>query len=145
LATLDQSVKRIKRSDTEKELLKVVSLNDQKALNLNRDVQLFDEGSDAKGTFLSPEYAPITVLLKRQSGQPTNRVTLRDTEAFHNSFFMDTSSFPVRIDATDSKTAELKDKYGVDIFGLDNESLDEFTDFILSDVQDLYREIVGAL
>ena len=143
MATLEQSVKKIKTFDFEKELLNVVSLNDQKALNLNRDTQLFDEGSDAKGNLLTPDYTDVTIFLKRQAGQPTNRVTLRDTEAFHNSFFMDASTFPVRIDATDSKTSELKGKYGNDIFGLDEESQSTFNAHILPDVQSINRKGVG--
>ena len=141
--TLEQSVKRIKAFDFEKEILNVVSLNDKTALNLNRDTQLFDEGSDSKGNLLSPDYTDVTIFLKRLSGQPTNRVTLRDTEAFHNSFFMDASKFPVRIDATDSKTSELKSKYGNDIFGLDEESQSTFNAQILPDVQDSLRKGIG--
>lgn len=142
---LNQVVKRIKSFDLERELLKTVSLNDKKALNLNRDDQLFGSGTDANGNPLTPDYAPFTIDQKRFLGQPTDRVTLRDTEAFHNSFFMDASKFPVRIDATDQKTSELKTKYGDDIFGLDQDSQSEFNAQILPDVQSLNRKIVGAL
>ena len=142
---IEALAKKLKSFDLEKAILKVVSLNDQKALNLNRDVQLFDEGSDAKGNFLDPPYTDLTVFLKGLAGQPTNRVTLRDTEAFHNSFFMDASKFPVRISATDPKTKELSDKYGEDIFGLDDESQATFNDHILSDIQDVFRKAIGIL
>lgn len=142
---LNQIVKRIRSFDLEREVLKTVSLNDKKALNLNRDDQLFGSGSDSLGDALTPDYASFTIDQKRFLGQPTDRVTLRDTEAFHNSFFMDASSFPVRIDATDSKTSELKQKYGEDIFGLDQDSQSEFNAQILPDLQDVYKKSVGVL
>lgn len=137
---LNQVVSRLKKFDFEKELLKVVSLNDKVALNLNRDVQLFEKGIDAEGNPITPEYTPFTIEMKRFSNQVIDHVTLRDTEAFHNSFFMDASKFPIRIDATDSKTSELKEKYGDDIFGLDDESQDEFNEAILEDVQNALRK-----
>lgn len=143
VSTLSETVKILARFDFEKSILQVVSLNDEKALNLNRDVQLFDEGSDSKGELLTPPYADVTVFLKGLAGQPSNRVTLRDTEDFHNSFFMDTSKFPVKIDAADSKTSELKEEYGDDIFGLDEDSLKEFGEFILPDIQDANKKGIG--
>ena len=143
MATLEQSVKKIRAFDFEKELLNIVSLNDQKALNLNRDTQLFIEGSDSLGNQLDPPYTDLTIFLKRLAGQPANRVTLRDSGAFHDSFFLDPSKFPVRIDATDSKTDDLKGKYGKDIFGLDDESQGDFNKHILSDVQTSLKKGIG--
>ena len=143
MATLVQSVKRVKAFDFEKAILNVVSLNDKKALNLNRDTQLFDEGSDSLGNLLSPPYTDLTILLKTIAGQPSNRVTLRDSESFHNSFFMDASKFTVKIDATDSKTTELKEKYGEDIFGLDDESQSEFNEQVLDDIQETLKKGIG--
>ena len=140
MATLARTVKKIKAFDFERAILNIVSFNDQKALNLNRDDQLFKGGSDANGDLLQPEYADLTIFLKTMSGQPTDRVTLRDTESFHNSFFLDASKFPLRISATDSKTGELMDKYGEDIFGLDDESQAEFNEYILDDIQEALKK-----
>lgn len=133
---LNQAARKAKNYNFERELLNIVSLNDKIALNLNRDSQLFEQGIDSKGNPISPEYTPFTVEMKRFSNQPSDRVTLRDTEDFHNSFFMDASKFPIRIDATDSKTSELKGKYGEDIFGLTEDSQGDFNKAILGDVQE---------
>lgn len=145
MAELSQTAARIKKFDLNKEILKVVSLNDQKALNLNRDTQLFERGIDAEGNLITPEYTPFTVSLKQFSGQVADHVTLRDTEAFHNSFLMDAASFPVEITASDPKTGELKSKYGDDIFGLTNESQSVFNKHILEDVQNVYKKAIGIL
>jgi len=100
---------------------------------------LFAEGSDAEGNLLQ-SYHPITIEYKEMVGQPTDRTTLRDTESFHNSFFLDASKFPLRISATDSKQGELMDKYGEDIFGLDDESQAEFNEYILDDIQETLKK-----
>ena len=139
MATLARTVKKIKAFDFERAILNIVSFNDKKALNLNRDIQLFAEGSDAEGNLLQ-SYHPITIEYKEMVGQPTDRTTLRDTESFHNSFFLDASKFPLRISATDSKTGELMDKYGEDIFGLDDESQAEFNEYILDDIQEALKK-----
>ena len=62
-------------------------------------------------------YSPVTISIKQKKGQPTNRVTLRDTEAFHKSFFVYADNKAVWFKATDKKAQKLYDKYG-EIFGL---------------------------
>ena len=60
---------------------------------LNRDIQLFKKGVDSFGNGLrsryargSNVYADTTIAMKRENGQPTDRVTMRDTGALYNTF-----------------------------------------------------------
>ena len=50
--------------------------------------QLFTTGEDGNGLSLG-EYSPITVKIKQSKGQPTDRITLKDTGAFYNSYEID--------------------------------------------------------
>ena len=59
-------------------------------LDANRD-QLF-AGKDKQGKEIIPEYTPTTISIKKEKGQPTDRVTLKDTGEWHRSLFMKTES-----------------------------------------------------
>lgn len=70
-------------------------------------------------------YAQRTIEIKRKKGQPTTRVTLRDTGDFHKAMrvvFDDNYPGGFYIDSTDEKYQELKDRYGDSIFRLTNEN-----------------------
>ena len=145
MATIEASINRIKTFDFDKAILKVVKDNDNIAIDLNTDAQLFDKGIDSKGNLLPGPYAPFTIDIKSIKGQPTDRITLRDTGDFHDSFFLKANSFPVEVDASDPKTAELKSEWGEDIFGLTGESQSELNDHILPDIQNVYKKALGLL
>ena len=67
-------------------------------------------------------YTPKTIELKEIKGQPTNRVTLRDTGDFYASFKIITEPDKFTIIATDYKTDGLIRKYGRQILGLTDEN-----------------------
>lgn len=86
--------------------------------------QLYDQGVNSLGIDISSyrPYSPYTIMLKKEKGQPYDRVTLRDTGAFHSSFEMVLENFEFYFTATDYKTQELIHKYGENIFGLTEEN-----------------------
>lgn len=86
--------------------------------------QLYERGVNSVGVAIDSyaPYAPYTILVKQQKGQPTDRVTLRDTGEFHKSFILVIDSTGFYITATDPKTWDLVDKYGDKIFGLTPEN-----------------------
>ena len=47
--------------------------------------QLFTTGEDGDGVSLG-NYSPITIKIKKRKGQPTDRITLKDTGAFYDSY-----------------------------------------------------------
>lgn len=89
--------------------------------------QLFS-GINAEGDPIEPEYSPRTVAIKRKKGQPTDRVTLRDTGAFYQGVFIDPREDEYVVDSADEKSGELQKKYGEDIFGLDEPNQDKYVE-----------------
>lgn len=85
--------------------------------------QLYDSGETRDGKKITPEYSSITVEIKRKKGQPTNRVTLRDTFAFQSSFWVQYYPEGFEIKASDNKTERLTQKYGEEILGLQDEMM----------------------
>lgn len=95
--------------------------------DMNSENQLFEKGITREGIKIN-SYAPYsknTIAVKITKGQPTNRVTLRDTEEFHASFVVYADDTKFFIDAKDWKTNKLVEKYGEEIFGLTDENINE--------------------
>ncbi len=86
--------------------------------------QLFRRGITGKGVKIMDfaPYKPSTIKAKKRKGQPTTRVTLRDTRAFHNAMYVVFDEEGFYITSSDTKTAALKAKYGDDIFRLTDEN-----------------------
>jgi len=97
-----------------------IATRETEIANLNAQVQLFEMGVDSSGREIASylPYRPLTVQIKQSKGQPTNRVTLRDTGDFHASFFVIAEDDEFYIVADDWKIAEIEYKYGRQIFGL---------------------------
>lgn len=79
-------------------------------------------GDDKKIMDYMP-YTARTIKIKKKKGQPTTRVTLRDTGDFHKSMFVVFESDGFYITASDKKTPWLTKKYGDKIFKLTNKNL----------------------
>lgn len=80
------------------------------------------EGVRADGQPITPFYTPFTVKIKARKGQPTDRVTLRDTKVFHESgrVIVAGTKFTVNYNK-DPKAAHLEKKYSEQIKGLGDE------------------------
>lgn len=89
--------------------------------------QLFS-GINEQGDQITPEYSPRTVAIKRKKGQPTDRVTLRDTGDFYQGIFMDPREDIYVIDSADEKSGALQKKYGEEIFGLAPKNQDTYVE-----------------
>lgn len=89
------------------------------------DDQLYRRGINGKGKKIMDymPYTATTVRIKKKKGQPTTRVTLRDTGDFHNSMFVVFDAEGFYVTASDDKTPELIEKYGDEIFRLTDKNL----------------------
>lgn len=116
--------------DAERHVIGEARKYEAEILDWNTEEQLFQQGQDATGQAIQPPYRPFTVQVKRQKGQPTDRVTLRDTGDFHRSFRVDWRETEFQIEATDAKTYKLTQAYGPEIFGLDDAGRQELIDLI---------------
>lgn len=97
--------------------------------NLNR--QQLDAGMRADGSDISPDYTPLTVFLKSEKGQPTDRVTLRDTGEFYADIRAEFDNDEVVLRDDNEKTIKLQNKYGDEILGLSDQSIKRITDLLL--------------
>jgi hypothetical protein len=99
-------------------VLAQVEAKEADVVRLNAEEQLYAAGVRSDGSDIEPPYTPFTVRLKGFRGQPTDRVTLRDTGDFHRSFRLEFNADEFEIVAGDIKEQRLKAKYGDLILGL---------------------------
>lgn len=86
--------------------------------------QLYQRGIDGMGRKIM-DYQPytyVTKAIKKRKGQPTTRVTLKDTGAFYSDMHIVYTGDGFYVTSADSKTEELRAKYGDAIFRLTNEN-----------------------
>lgn len=76
------------------------------------------EGLTRTGRPIEPPYAAETIRRKKRKGQPFDRVTLNDTDAFYQGINVRVGSGTFELKSTDRKSAKLQEKYGEQIFGL---------------------------
>lgn len=113
------------KKDLPKQVSIIAENNKKKLLDYIREKQLFEQGIDGKGRKLK-EYTPFTVAVKRINQQPTNRTTLFDTGSFYDGFdLLVTDQYSLGVFSRDSKTPELVEKYGADIFTYTVENIKE--------------------
>lgn len=105
------------------------------------DDQLYRRGINGRGEKIMSymPYTATTVRIKKKKGQPTTRVTLRDTGDFHNSMFVVFDAEGFYVTASDEKTEELVKKYGEEIFRLTDKN---FTRIVRSHIR---KELVKRL
>lgn len=80
---------------------------------------------------IQPPYAPRTIKNKIRKGQPTDRVTLKDTGVFYGSLNLEYDDEGFRITSDDSKAKYLIAKYGDSILRLQNDDLNRFLKFYI--------------
>lgn len=133
----ENMIKHFKAIDLNTIVLNVVSENENVIIDLNAEVQLFEEGITSKGVSIASfaPYSPVTVQIKMAKGQPTNRVTLRDEGDFQSSFFVYIGADYFQIMASDWKTEKLTFEYGDDIMGLTSENLKYFlSEYVIPEI-----------
>ena len=111
---------------------------------MNTVVQLDEEGVNRLGVKISSyaPYSPMTISIKREKGQPTSRVTLRDTGEFHKSFYIEFHPDGFEIKASDWKANVLTKEYGPEIFGLTDENFNDLAiNYIAPAIEDLFKSI----
>jgi len=89
-------------------------------------------------------YKPLTIQLKRAKGQPTDRVTLKDTGDFHASIYLSFDTTKMTVMADDPKTAKLVRKYGYEILGLTEQNLIDLQAKIYPKLLDKFKRAAYA-
>jgi hypothetical protein len=94
----------------------------EKVVILLQQEQMF-HGDDSIGGEIDPKYTPFTIQQKRKKGQPTDRVTLKDTGSFYREMFVKYGREDFIVSSRNRKRLKLERKYGTDIWGLTGASL----------------------
>ena len=142
LEILKQSVKEIKNS-INPTIKKAFDKHKGLIVKYNSDKQMYEKGEDSRGLSIRPAYKPITIRIKKRKGQPTDRVTLRDTGRFHKSLKVIPYEEYVEI-TTDIEYAKyIFKKYGDDVLGIQEELLKEFV--VNYVIEELKKEVYDKI
>lgn len=124
-------VERFKRKLAQ--LKAVIPASIKESIDRNKDVltnqqqDQFNKGEDSKGMQFVPSYALSTIKKKRSKGQPTNRVTLKDTGDLYRSIEVETTTNEAIIKVNVEYFKYLVGKYDQNIIlGMQEEFLKEF-------------------
>ncbi|WBC28468.1 tail protein [Rhodobacteraceae phage LS06-2018-MD05] len=118
----------LKQVDTVEIMVSVLESLEDFIADLNRSQLVAGKRDD--GSYIEPEYSPVTELLKRpKSGTAgiTSHVTLFDTGKLHNSIFASIFPDEIILDSKDSKVPKLEDKYQ-NFLGLTKENITKLKD-----------------
>ena len=134
--------KKFSKLDRNTIVKKALSNKDLQQLMIyrNTNYQLFEEGIDADGKSLGV-YSKRTIEIKKEKGQPYNRVTLKDTGQFYASFEFENEDDQFAFSAqTEKDDKDLAEVYGEKIIGLTDESLFYLRRPILDEVVEVTRK-----
>nr|DAW01013.1 MAG TPA: hypothetical protein [Caudoviricetes sp.] len=92
--------------------------------------QLYELGIEGRGREIMSymPYRPRTIKKKLKKGQPTNRVTLKDTGSFYASLHVEFDDDGFYVTSTQEKAKFLLKKYGKTIFRLTDQNLKTLLD-----------------
>lgn len=102
----------------------IILENEYVITDMNSEDQLYEQGVNRLGVNIMDyaPYSPLTIEIKKEKGQPYNRVTLRDEGYFEQSFYVEADTQQFTIKAADWKTEDLIQRYGRQILGLTEEN-----------------------
>lgn len=127
------SVVRLDHNQILKQILDSTELQEE-IIYLNTIDQLYKKGEDKLGRSLDAVgggYSPYTIQIKSQKGQPTDRVTLKDTGAFYESWKIVNDYNQLQIIANPLKGGkDINREWGGYVIGLQPENLQKIIDEI---------------
>ncbi len=108
-------------------LVQEIKNHSEEIVSLVTQKQLYEKGINGKNIEIMSyrPYKPSTIKYKSKKGQPTNRVTLKDTGKWYSSLSVefDVDGFFITSLTDNVKSGFLRKKYGDEILRLTNEDL----------------------
>jgi hypothetical protein len=111
------------------------SIEDTKEAIADFNAEQMFQGLRSDGAEINPQYSETTIAIKKEKGQPTDRVTLKDTGAFYAGIRVVVTGDNITIDSTDEKNDKLFEKYSTqrsNIFGLSPQYKREYVNEVLA-------------
>jgi len=144
---LNQSFKRMLR-DLEKSInpsiKKAVNDNNQ-VLEVQQTQGQFDKGKDSLNISFIPSYADSTRRYKKANGQPTNRVTLKDSGDLYRNLAVKGTATQIVIAPNVEHFGFLVDHYkNNQILGIQPKAMEDFTDkYICKEIVENFNKIIS--
>lgn len=127
-----------------KQILNSTELQEE-IIYLNTIDQLYNKGQDKLGRSLDSlggGYSPYTIQIKQQKGQPIDRVTLKDTGDFYNSWIVVNNDTYIEIIANPMKKGkDINLEWGGYVIGLQPQNMQK----IIDEIKDKYIKIVRSV
>lgn len=127
------SIIRLNENKVLKQILDSTELQEE-IIYLNTIDQLYTKGQDKLGRELDSiggGYSPYTIQIKQQKGQPYDRVTLKDTGDFYNSFMVLSHDTYIEILANPIKNGkDINLEWGGYVIGLNPQNMIKIIDEI---------------
>lgn len=117
--TIKGQYDRMKKVDTNKIVHEALVASKETLADINAE-QMFT-GKRSDGTDIKPDYADLTIEIKKSKGQVTDRVTLHDEGDHYAGLYADVKSDKMIFGSTDEKSESLEKKYSTrkgSIYGL---------------------------
>lgn len=144
MARINEIIKRWKSLDVEVTARQAFNDTKENYADLNAE-QMFSGVTKDDGPITldgRKGYARKTYEIKTEKGQPTDRITLRDTGAFQRGIYAKIEGTTITISSTDSKADEIQERTGKEIFGLNEGNIKEFS---LGVYREAYMERVNKV
>ena len=133
------------------ELKNSINKSIQNSISTNKAVLIeqqtngqFDKGQDSQGIQFVPQYAFSTKVAKRRKGQPTDRVTLKDTGKLYNNIEIQAQTTQAIISANVEYFKYLVTHYDKNtILGIQTEAMKDFLkEFTLPEIEKNFKTII---
>lgn len=127
---------RLKRLEIGQEIRKELAKNAEKLAELQ--TEQMSVGHNARGCkigwYLNKDYAELKHTMNPKPGQ--GYVDLKLTGDFYEGVFAEIDMDDIIFDSTDSKSDDLQERYGEEIFGLDEEMTKQFQEQFYDDIME---------
>lgn len=139
---IKEKIEALKKFKNEVPKLVIQLAAEEEARIIDWNTFQLEQGIENTGQQITPFYTPFTVQIKKEKGQPSDRVTLKDTGDFHQSFFLVVNPTSIAVYARDEKTLKIERKYGKEIWGLTDVNLQQLIDLVKPKLQELFANSI---
>jgi hypothetical protein len=103
--------------------------------------RLYQYGVDGDGKEILPSYSRSTIETKKEKGQRTSHVTLRDTGLFYKGFYLELVQYDLILNSSDDKTSFLLNKYGRAVLEFTRQEKETITWIVDSNIEAKIRSL----
>lgn len=128
------NLRKLSKDKATKEVISSKEIQ-MEAIHLNKDIQLFEKGVDVFGNGMrsrrarpSEVYTDFTIAMKKEKGQPYDRVTMRDTGLLYSTFKTKIVALELMLSANTIKEGKDLQKAFGQFVGLDEYSIEKLVE-----------------